>query len=92
MHHPQAADRQPGAAMKITYRIVEHDGGWAYRVGDTFSETFPTRAAAHLAARLAALEQHQPGDSAGIAWEDERGRWHEEVAKGDDRPDTDVEG
>jgi uncharacterized protein DUF2188 len=76
---------------RITYRIVEHDGGWAYRVGDTFSETFPTREAAHLAACQAALEQQQPGESAGITWEDPRGRWHAEIAKGDDRPDTDVE-
>ena len=27
--------------VQITYRIVEHDGGWAYRLGDTFSETYP---------------------------------------------------
>jgi hypothetical protein len=27
---------------KITYEIVEHDGGWAYRVDGVFSETFPT--------------------------------------------------
>ncbi len=25
---------------KITYEIVEHDGGWAYRVDGVFSETF----------------------------------------------------
>mgnify|MGYP006211561437 CR=1 FL=1 len=24
----------------VTYRIVEHDGGWAYKLGDSFSETF----------------------------------------------------
>ena len=76
---------------KVTYRIVEHDGGWAYRVGETFSETFPTREAAHLAACRAAIEQQQPGELAGIAWEDERGRWHAEIAKGDDRPSVDVE-
>jgi hypothetical protein len=27
---------------KITYEIVEHDGGWAYRVDGVFSETFPS--------------------------------------------------
>ena len=26
---------------KVSYKIVEHDGGWAYKVGDMFSETFP---------------------------------------------------
>lgn len=24
---------------KITYEIVKHDGGWAYRVDETYSET-----------------------------------------------------
>ena len=28
---------------EVTYRIVEHDGGFAYKVGDVFSETFPSR-------------------------------------------------
>lgn len=27
--------------VQITYRIVEHDGGWAYQLGGTFSETYP---------------------------------------------------
>ncbi len=26
----------------VTYTIVEHDGGWAYKAGDVFSETFRT--------------------------------------------------
>jgi hypothetical protein len=26
----------------ITYEIVQHDGGWAYKVDGVFSETFPT--------------------------------------------------
>ena len=25
---------------KIVYHIVEHDGGWAYKVDGVFSETF----------------------------------------------------
>lgn len=31
---------------KVVYKIVEHDGGWAYQVGSTYSETFPSRDAA----------------------------------------------
>jgi hypothetical protein len=27
---------------KITYEIVRHDGGWAYRVDETYSEPFPS--------------------------------------------------
>lgn len=75
---------------KIVYTIVEHDGGWAYKVGSTFSETFPTRDAAHRAADRAAREQLVPGQATDIAWEDERGRWHTETSRGDDRPETEV--
>jgi len=81
---------------KVAYVIVEHDGGWAYKVGEVFSETFRTHDAALAAARAAAMEQQQPGETAGISWEDKQGRWHEEVSKGDDRPNdrptTEVEG
>lgn len=76
---------------KVTYSIVEHDGGWAYRVEGTFSEPFATREAAHLAACRAALEQQRPGVTAGITWEDEGGRWHAEIARGDDRPAVEVQ-
>ena len=41
----------------VVYTVVQHDGGWAYRVGDVFSETFATRKAAHAAAARAAEEQ-----------------------------------
>jgi hypothetical protein len=77
---------------KILYRIVEHDDGWAYEVDGTFSETFPTHDAARRAAQRAAAEQHMPGETRAISWEDSKGKWHEEVARGDDRPETDVEG
>ena len=75
---------------KVIYAIVEHDDGWAYKVGDTFSETYGSREAAHMAACRAALEQRMAGETAGITWEDERGRWHAEISRGDDRPDVDV--
>jgi hypothetical protein len=74
----------------VTYVIVEHDGGWAYKSGEVFSEPYPSHAAALAAARRAALEQQRPGEDAGISWEDEQGRWHEEVAEGGDRPSTEV--
>jgi hypothetical protein len=77
---------------KIVYEIVEHDDGWAYRVDGVFSETFPSHDLARRAAERAAAEQHVPGNTAHISWEDKQGRWHEEVAKGDDRPETEVKG
>jgi hypothetical protein len=77
---------------KVTYEIVEHDGGWAYQVGGTFSETFPSHDAAHRAAERAAGEQRVAGDTVGISYEDAEGQWHDEVDPGTDRPETDVEG
>lgn len=77
---------------KIVYEIVEHDGGWAYRVNGVFSETFQTHDLARRAAERAAREQVVPGATTGITYEDKDGRWHQEVAAGDDRPETDVQG
>lgn len=73
------------------YKIVEHDGGWAYKLGDVFSETFPTREAAHAAAERVAGEQRAPGEDAEIEYEDSSGRWRVEHADGGDRPVTDVD-
>ncbi len=75
----------------VHYRIVQHDGGWAYQVGDVFSESFATHTAALEAAKSAASRQLQPGQTTGIQYQDESGQWHEEVARGTDRPVTDVE-
>jgi len=77
---------------KIVYHIVEHDGGWAYQVNGVYSEAFTTHDLARQAAQRAALEQHVPGETTTISWEDENGKWHEETARGDDRPETEVEG
>ena len=77
---------------KITYEIVEHDGGWAYRADGVFSETFPSHDLARKAAERAAKEQVVPGETTGIQYEDKDGRWHDEVARCNDRPETDVEG
>ncbi len=77
---------------KITYEIVEHDGGWAYRVDGAFSETFPSHDLARKAAERAAREQIVPGAATGIVYEDKEGRWHAELSPGNDRPETDVKG
>ncbi len=74
----------------IHYEIVEHDGGWAYRLDGVYSETFRTREGAHKAAAAAAAEQGTPGDSEMISYQDPKGEWHEELAKGEDRPIADV--
>lgn len=76
---------------KVVYEIVEHDGGWAYKVGDVFSEPFPSHEAALFAAKRAAGEQKVPGETGAIEYEDEKGKWHQELDPGDDRPETSVE-
>ncbi|HEY1736990.1 MAG TPA: DUF2188 domain-containing protein [Methylovirgula sp.] len=75
---------------KVLYEIVEHDGGWAYKVDGVFSETFPTHQAAHEAALRAAAEQRVPGSTETIEFEDEKGKWHTETDPGDDRPSSEV--
>lgn len=76
----------------VTYKIVEHDGGWAYTVNGVFSEPFRNRAAALAAARRAAAEQRVPGRTEVIEYETPDGRWLSETAAGNDRPETEVEG
>jgi hypothetical protein len=75
----------------VIYRIVQHDGGWAYAVNGVFSEPFATHAAALAAAKHAAAEQRVPGRTEAIQYETPDGQWHTETAAGGDRPDTDVE-
>lgn len=94
-------DRRPRALIsdgrakrgrqRVVYRIVEHDGGWAYKVGDVFSESHPTRREAVIAAEQAAAAHELGGDDAHIEYQDEDGRWHDEIEPGTDRPEADVQ-
>jgi hypothetical protein len=84
----------PGAGANmahVTYKVVRHDDGWAYTVDGTFSESFPSHAQALEAARRAAAEQRAPGETRTIEYEDDKSKWHTELALGSDRPETDVE-
>jgi hypothetical protein len=76
----------------IHYKIVQHDGGWAYKLGDVFSEPFRTHEAAVKAAHRVAREQHVPGETRYIEYQDASGVWKTELAQGSDRPEADVEG
>ena len=75
---------------KVCYEIVEHDGGWAYRMTGAYSEAFPTHSDAVQAAKIAAAEQQVGGEDEEISYQDERGRWHEEFSQGGDRPEAEV--
>ncbi|MDZ7926820.1 MAG: DUF2188 domain-containing protein [Agrobacterium sp.] len=75
---------------KVVYEVVEHDGGFAYRMNGAYSETFPSYSDAVEAARIVAAEQQVGGDDEEISYQDERGQWHEEYSQGGDRPEAEV--
>jgi len=75
----------------IVYEVVEHDGGWAYKVGDVFSERFETHDQARQAADKAAARHELADETEVISYQDEKGDVHVEVAAGEDRPEADVE-
>ena len=76
--------------MPITYHVVPHEDGWAYRLDDVFSETFPNHADALAAARIAAERHEQTDEDRFISYQAEDGKWHNEVAVGRDRPATEI--
>jgi Uncharacterized protein conserved in bacteria (DUF2188) len=77
---------------KIIYRVVRHDGGWAYTADGTFSELFRTREAARKALKVAASERVVPGETVKVSYDAEKGRWHSEADSGTDRPNARVDG
>lgn len=76
--------------MTVTYHVGKHDGGFAYHVGDVWSETFPDHHSALRAAKSAAQRQQIGGDNVTISYQLADGRWQSEDASGGDRPATDV--
>ncbi|HEV7275216.1 MAG TPA: DUF2188 domain-containing protein [Devosiaceae bacterium] len=77
--------------VQVKYQVVEHNGGWAYKVNDVFSETFPTHQEAHAAAEAAAERQQLAGRTGVIEYEDPSYKWHQEISDAGDRPETSVE-
>ena len=71
---------------EVTYDRREHDGGWAYKVDGVFSEPFRPMPPRSARAQAAAAEQKVPGDTEQIEFEDDKGKWHTETARGSDRP------
>lgn len=76
--------------MHINYHIGPHDGGFAYRLDDVWSEPFNTHDDALTAARIAAQRQQIAGRDTEIAFETTDGEWHREYSLGTDRPETEV--
>jgi hypothetical protein len=76
--------------MHITYHVGPHDGGYAYRLEDAWSETFSSHDAALKAAKSAAQRQQVEGKDARITFQLPDATWVTEYAEGGDRPETDV--
>jgi hypothetical protein len=77
-------------SMSISYHVSEHDGAWAYRLGDVWSETFPTHEEALAAAQNAAGRQQLGGQDADITYQRADGSWTTERSNGGDRPEAEV--
>lgn len=76
--------------MREVYEVVQHDGGWAYKVKDVFSEPFATQDAAREAAEAATERQQLAGETTDIEYQDAAGRLHREHADANERPETAV--
>lgn len=76
--------------VAVTYHVGPHDGGYGYRLGDVWSETFADHDTALAAAKSAAERQHLEGQDAEITYQLPDGRWQIEYSNGGDRPDTEV--
>ena len=76
--------------MALIYHVDEHDEGFAYRVAEVWSETFPSHEEALQAARAAAKRQRLTGEGAEITFQDENGAWLTQEVSGEERPETGV--
>ncbi|MBB3132415.1 hypothetical protein FHS26_000110 [Rhizobium pisi] len=59
----------------ITYQVVPHDNGWAYKLGNTLSETYPTADEAIVHAKDAASRQKIGDGDALLAYPAPDGGW-----------------
>ncbi len=76
--------------MHIRYHVAPHENGWAYKLDDVWSETFPTHGDALAAAQIAAERQQVAGKDAHIVYETADYRWKAEDVLGTDRPEIEV--
>jgi hypothetical protein len=63
---------------KMTYKVVKHEGGWAYEANGTYSKRFRTREAARKAAKSAAggsavATETTPISYGKVQWHDDSG-------------------
>jgi Uncharacterized protein conserved in bacteria (DUF2188) len=76
--------------VKLTYEIVPHDEGWAYRLNGAYSERFSSHDEALEAARIVVKELSLADEPVRIIYQDESGKWRAEMSGGDDRPEVEI--
>ncbi len=76
--------------VKVTYEIVPHDEGWAYRSNGAYSERFDSHDEALEAARIVVKELSLADEPVRIIYQDETGKWRAEMSRGDDRPEVEI--
>lgn len=76
--------------VKVTYEIVPHDEGWAYRLNGAYSERFDSHDEALEAARIVVRELSLTDEPVRIIYQDESGKWRAEMSSGDDRPEVEI--
>jgi hypothetical protein len=76
--------------VKVTYEIVPHDEGWAYRLNGAYSERFGSHDEALEAARIVVRELSLNDEPVRIIYQDEDGKWRAEMSSGDDRPEVEI--
>ncbi|HBF30785.1 DUF2188 domain-containing protein [Rhizobium sp.] len=76
--------------VKVTYEIVPHDEGWAYRLNGAYSERFDSHDEALEAARIVVKELSLNDEPVRIIYQDENGKWRAEMSSGDDRPEVEI--
>jgi hypothetical protein len=77
---------------KAIYKIVRHDGRWAYESNGAVSEHFGTREQARAAARLTAREQCLQRAQIPISHEHRTVERQEEIPENDHRLHAEVKG
>ncbi|MBB4006289.1 DUF2188 domain-containing protein [Allorhizobium taibaishanense] len=75
---------------KVTYEIVPHDEGWAYRLDGAYSERFDSHDQALEAARIVMKEIAQADEPVRIVYQDADGKWRAEMSNGNDHPEVEI--
>ena len=64
---------------RFLYQVVRRHQGWAFRLGETYSRTFPSQFEATAAAKTSAISMHEHGDETLVGVQDGPLAWRTEL-------------